>query len=132
MVAGKAAARFRGHNMTPDRTKPTGLTSPTAEPRIGYVEFVDPSAAGWHEEDIEPDLDEIVTEDDTPADNFFQAKQQRLLVEPLRTSWKGPDGNGVFLVDANVGIFARSKGKPIVPDVFLSLEVVVGDDYARK
>src|SRR5207253_3216408 len=64
--------------------------------------------------------------------NMFQAKQQRLLVEPLRTSWKGPEGDGNFLVDANVGIYARSKGKPIVPDVFLSLEVVAGDDYSRK
>ena len=30
-----------------------------------------------------PDISDLVTEDDTPVDNFFSAELQRLLVETL-------------------------------------------------
>lgn len=36
-----------------------------------------------------PRVDDLVTEDDTPVDNIFSAKQHRLLVEPLYSSWRG-------------------------------------------
>jgi hypothetical protein len=34
-----------------------------------------------------------------------------------------------FLAQANVGLFPRLRGKPIVPDVFISLDVEVGPDW---
>jgi hypothetical protein len=49
-----------------------------------------------------PDLSALVTEDDTPVDNLFSAKQQRLLVEPLYTSWSGSGEGRPFLVEANL------------------------------
>ena len=36
----------------------------------------------------EIDYESLITEDNEPVDNVFSEKQQRLLVEPLYTSWK--------------------------------------------
>lgn len=79
-----------------------------------------------------PNIDHIVTEDDTPVDNFFSAKQQRLLIEPLYSSWGGPGAGRSFLADANVGIFAAVHQPPLVPDAFLSLDVQPPQDWWKK
>lgn len=76
----------------------------------------------------EPDVSNVVTEDDTPVDNLPSERQQRLLVEPLYGSWSGPppEHEGErrpFLAAANVGLFAAAGEKPVVPDFFLSLDV---------
>jgi Uma2 family endonuclease len=96
---------------------------PTAEPRET------PWVADTGESDF--DLDHFVTEDEQPVDNFPSAKQQRLLVESLYSSWAGPS-DGLFLADANVGIFATARATPLVPDVFLSLNVQVAEDWWQK
>ncbi len=36
-------------------------------------------------------IESLVTEDDEPVDNLFSAKQQRLLVESLYSSWNPTD-----------------------------------------
>lgn len=79
-----------------------------------------------------PDIDHIVTEDDTPVDNLASEKLQRILTEALYSSWPGPDPDTPFLVAANVGIFPSVRRPPIVPDVFLSLDVEVPDDWWAK
>lgn len=76
-----------------------------------------------------PDISQIVTEDDTPVDDLFSAKQQRLLVEPLYSSWHY---EGTFLADANVGVFSAVHRPPIVPDMFLSLDVEVAENWWAK
>ena len=78
---------------------------------------------------VVPNLDHIITEDDEPVDNMFSAKQQRLLVEPLYSSWKPARP---FLADANVGIFNSVYQPPIVPDMFLSLDVEPDEDIWKK
>jgi Uma2 family endonuclease len=80
------------------------------------------------EDDFIPDVSNLVTEDDTPVDNFPSAKQQRLLVSSLYSSLKGQ----VFLSEANVGIFHTPNNPPIVPDVFLSLDVQVPENWWQK
>ena len=82
--------------------------------------------------DIAPNIDHIVTEDDTPVDNIFSEKQQRLLTEPLYSSWPGPGPERVFMVAANVGVYAAVYQPPLVPDVFLSLDVHVPEDMWVK
>jgi Uma2 family endonuclease len=77
-------------------------------------------------------FDTLVTEDDTPVDNFPSAKQQRLLVESLYSSWQAPDHSRPFLADTNVGVFAALNQPPLVPDVFLSLGVQVAEDWWQK
>lgn len=72
-----------------------------------------------------PDMSHIVTEDEEPVDNLFSAKQQRLLVEPLYTAWQK---ERPFLADANVGVFSGIHLPPLVPDMFLSMDVRVGDE----
>ncbi|EDN69416.1 Protein of unknown function DUF820 [Beggiatoa sp. PS] len=78
-----------------------------------------------------PQVDHLVTEDDAPVDNFPSAKQQRLLVESLYNSWTPPDGSQ-FLTDANIGVFYAINQSPIVPDVFLSLDIQIAADWWNK
>jgi len=84
-------------------------------------------------------VDKLVTEDDTPVDNLLAEKQQRLLTEPLYSSWMGlthdpahPSRRRRFLVAANVGLFPSVRQPPLVPDVFLSLDVTVARDWHEK
>lgn len=76
------------------------------------------------------DISHIETEDDTPVDNLPSEKGQRLLTEPLYSSWDG--GNRKFLVCANVGLFSALYESPIVPDVLLSMDVQVAPDWYEK
>lgn len=77
----------------------------------------------------EPDLSQVVTEDNTPVHNLFSAKQQRLLVESLYTSWQP---QRPFVADANVGIFSAVSQPAIVPDMFVSLDVEIAEDWFAK
>ncbi len=77
----------------------------------------------------------LVTEDDEPVDNLFSEKQQRLLTEPLYSSWTPlpdedqPDVKRPFLAAANVGVFFSVHQSPLVPDMFLSLDIELGKDW---
>jgi Uma2 family endonuclease len=82
--------------------------------------------------DVMPDVNNLITEDDTPVDNLPSEKHQRLLTEPLYSSWTGPGEGRPFLVAANVGIFYLARSPAIVPDVFLSLDVEVAPDWWKK
>lgn len=75
-----------------------------------------------------PDANQLITEDDTPVDNFASAKQQRLLVGSLYSSLQ----NQTFLAEANVGIYHADKQPAIVPDVFLSLDVQTPENWWEK
>jgi Uma2 family endonuclease len=77
-------------------------------------------------------IEPIITENDTPVDNFPSAKQQRLLIESLYNAWTPPDKSQHFIADANIGIFSIIDQPPIVPDVFLSLDVQVAEDWWDK
>ena len=77
----------------------------------------------------ELDISHLVIEDDTPVDNFQSEEQQRLLVEPLYSSKALPSP---FLAAANVGLFYKLKGDPIVPDVLLSLGVQRANDFSQR
>ena len=78
------------------------------------------------------DIESLVTEDDTPVDNMLSEKQQRLLTEPLFSSWSGPGGGRSFVAAANVGVFPVPSNPAIVPDVFLSLDVRVHENWWDK
>jgi Uma2 family endonuclease len=82
--------------------------------------------------DVIPNVDALITEDDTPVDNLPSEKQQRLLTEPLYSSWAGPGENRPFLAAANVGVFSQTRTPAIVPDMFLSLDVTIAEDWRRK
>jgi Uma2 family endonuclease len=77
----------------------------------------------------ELDISHLVIEDDTPVDNFQSEVQQRLLVEPL---YSAKALLSPFLAAANVGLFYKLKGEPIVPDVFLSLGVQRPEDFSQR
>ncbi|HEX4949959.1 MAG TPA: Uma2 family endonuclease [Blastocatellia bacterium] len=85
--------------------------------------------------DLTPIVKQLVTEDDEPVDNLFTEKQQRLLTEPLYSSWTPqpdedhPDVKRPFLAAANVGVFFSVHQLPLVPDMFLSLDIEVGKDW---
>lgn len=77
----------------------------------------------------ELDISHIVIEDDTPVDNFQSAQQQRLLVDPLYSAKALPLP---FIADANVGLFYKLKGDPIVPDMLLSMGVQRPEDFSER
>ena len=75
-----------------------------------------------------PDANQLVTEDDIPVDNFASEKQQRLLVGSLYSSIL----QQTFLAAANVGIYHTDGQQAIVPDVFLSFDVQVPENWWEK
>jgi Uma2 family endonuclease len=83
-------------------------------------------------EDLEdcsvPDANLLVTEDDTPVDNFASEKQQRLLVGSLYSSLQQQQ----FLAAANVAIFHKDTEPAIVPDIFVSFDVQVPENWWEK
>ena len=78
---------------------------------------------------VGPSIDHLVTEDDVPVDNILSEKQQRLLTEPLYSSW---NPGRLFLATANVGLFFAVRQPPLVPDMLLSLDVEVPGDWLAK
>jgi len=81
--------------------------------------------------DLSPDISQLVIEDDAPVDNLISEKQMRLLTETLYSN-PGALPAEKFLVSANVGVFYALKQPPLVPDVFLSLDVEVPQDWSQK
>ncbi len=81
--------------------------------------------------ELYPVVDHLVTEDDAPVDNIFSEKQQRLLTEPLHTSWK-PSGQRSFVAMANVGLFNSIRTPAVVPDALLSMDVELPADLWPK
>lgn len=80
-------------------------------------------------EKIELDVSHLVTEDDTPVDNLPSEKHQRLLTSSLYNGWAIPRK---FLATANVAIYNSVKQSPIVPDMFISLDVEIAQDWWKK
>lgn len=71
-----------------------------------------------------PKIDHLITEDDTPVDNIFSERQQRLLTDALDSSWTGPEKGRPFLALTNVGLYYGVDEPPLVPDMMLSLDVL--------
>ena len=82
----------------------------------------------YHEVE-EPDYDQFVTEDDTPVDNIFSEKQQRLLIDPLHANqWT----DRMFLASSNVAIYYEVLKPAVVPDMFLSFDVKAPEEWFEK
>jgi len=79
-----------------------------------------------------PNVDHLITEDDTPVDNIYSEKQQRLLTECLYASWSGPGAGRPFIALANVGLFHNVNYQAVVPDVLVSLDVALPADIWVK
>lgn len=85
----------------------------------------------------EREMENLVTEDNTPVDNILSEKQQRLLTEPLYSGWTDPPacapGHRPFLALANVGLFYGLRQPPVVPDMMLALDIPgLGPDLSQK
>jgi Uma2 family endonuclease len=132
----------------PDTRPPLRPTAPVQNPHVsldrmeprgngsGMAIGPDPSPRTAYEID-EPDVSALVTEDDTPVDGILSEKQQRLLTEPIYSSWSGPprrEGEEArsFAVLANVGLFTSPDEPPVAPDVMLSLDVTIPEDLREK
>ena len=89
-------------------------------------------APDFYQEIELPDIDLLITEDDTPVDNIFSEKQQRLGTEPLYASWQSGTEKRDFLAAANVGLFNTVREPAIVPDIFLSMDVQVAENWYEK
>lgn len=80
-----------------------------------------------------PNVDHLVTEDDTPVNNLYAEKQLRLLSEPLNSTWRnGPAKGRDFMCLADVGLFHTPEELPLVPDCMLILDVLEPEDIWTK
>ncbi len=110
---------------------PTFFNPPQKTEKIRFVEIFEYDLAD-DLANILPDVDQLITEDDTPVDNIPSEKQQRLLTEPLYSAKEECPLEWPFLAAANVGIFYGMHQPAIVPDMFLSLSVQVSEDWWSK
>lgn len=76
-----------------------------------------------------PNISHLITEDDEPVDNWFQERQIRLLPESLYTSWARAGQTRPFVAGADVGLFYKVSEQAVVPDVIVSLDAQVKDDW---
>jgi Uma2 family endonuclease len=107
--------------LTPDPAAPLPQTDRPGSSVPSWMEL-DPS--------VVPNLDNLVTVDDTPVDSILAEKLHRLLTEPLYSSWTG-DGQP-FLALANVGYFYAYRQPPVVPDMLLALDATASGDLNTK
>lgn len=115
--------------------------SPQITPEI-YQTVLDMIAKEEHDEMFDEDfyrqynedIENLITEDDTPVDNIFSAKQQRLLTQTLYASWKPTLNNAprLFFAEANIGLYIGIKEAAIVPDVLVSLDVTAPENPLLK
>ena len=73
-----------------------------------------------------PDASQVGTEDNTPVDNIASEQQLRLLTEPLHSSW---NPGKKFIAAANAGVYIGVHRPPVVPDVFLSVDISPEEDW---
>jgi Uma2 family endonuclease len=106
--------------------------TPTASAQAAAASTADGKSLFELDPEVIPNVDDLVTEDDSLVDNLPSDKQQRLLIEPLYSSWTGLGKERHFLAAANVGLFYAAKSPPLIPDVFLSLDIAVADDWWEK
>ncbi len=99
---------------------------------IGETAMSNPRPETYLEELEIPNIDHLVTEDDTPVDNLPSEKNQRLLVEPLYSSWKETNPERKFLATANIAVYYQLNEPPLVPDMLLSLDVEPAEDWWEK
>lgn len=96
------------------------------------VETILIKAPDEYYEIVVPDIDHLITEDAGSIINLFCEKQHRLGTEPLYASWSGGVEKRLFLAAANVGLFNAVREQAIVPDIFLSLDVQVAENWYEK
>ncbi|MEO1652401.1 MAG: Uma2 family endonuclease [Bacteroidota bacterium] len=78
---------------------------------------------------VDQNYDHFITEDDTPVDNIFSEREQRLLINPLYANlWTDRD----FMAFSNVGIYYEPKLPPVVPDMFISFDIKAPENWREK
>ena len=78
-----------------------------------------------------PDISNIILEDETSLDSFFNEKQQRLLTTVFYSGAEIPI-NVPFIAGTNVGILSHVRHSGIAPDVFLSVDIVDNKEWWEK
>ncbi len=74
-------------------------------------------------------IEDVITEDETPVDGIAADKQHRFLVQTLNNPYLPPPlGKEPFVAGTNIGLFSPQLSQPLVPDAFLSLKVKLPED----
>jgi Uma2 family endonuclease len=119
------------------RSRPPGPSKLTLIAGQGVVQSSPMSQSSTNRAEFSPQddgqssLNHPITDDGKPADNCFVEKQQRLLTEPLQSSWVPADGQP-FVAACNTGLFFEPKTPAYYPDALLSLGVRLGHNAKRK
>ncbi len=78
-------------------------------------------------------IEDVITEDETPVDGIAADKQHRFLVQTLNNpNLPPPLGKEPFVAGTNIGLFSQQLSQPLVPDAFLSLKVKLPEDIWEK
>jgi len=77
----------------------------------------------------EPDIRHLITEDDTPVENPFHERQQRLMSECIHAAY---NPGRPFVCFTNVGLYPSPYVEALVPDLMLSLDVSLPEDIWEK
>jgi len=81
--------------------------------------------------DLTPDIQGLVTEDETPVDHMPSEKHQRLLTEALYSSWDGL-AQGVLSGRSERGGFCFGANPADGPGCFPQPDVAVAHDWWQK
>jgi Uma2 family endonuclease len=126
---GKHTQHTRAVLEFPRATSPTA-TAPAPDVVIGPDGL--PRLSQAYLDEYQRFMQTLVTEDDKPADNVFSATQAHLLIDALYASWEHPRFGRRFIAIGNVGVFYAFYQPPVVPDMFLSLDVTPPADLWKK
>lgn len=78
------------------------------------------------------DIEQRWIDTNASINNLAVEKQQRLLTEPLYSSWLCAMQQRPFLAAANVSVYAAADQSPLVADVVVSLDVQVTDEWWHR
>jgi Uma2 family endonuclease len=114
---------------TVSEVAPSTVVTPTRIEPADEVEF---NGFGPLPPELWPNVDHLITEDDTPVDNLYSGMQMRLLPTSAYDGWSGPGPGRSFVAMANVGLYYAIDGDPLVPDVLLALDVTLPKNIWEK
>lgn len=112
----------KSEEQIPNANQPRNGLEQLATPKKNIKTF-DPATIDW---------DAIVTEDDTPVENYNTEQHGGLLTDTLYTNWLHSKYGNRFIAAADVGVFSAPDEPAIVPDIFLSLGLQKPADKSHK
>ncbi len=79
-----------------------------------------------------PKVDHLITEDDTPVENFYSEKQGKFGTSALYDAGEPFGAGRKFIAVSDVALYNSPDEPPQVPDIMVSLDVELAEDIWEK